>query len=47
MIVESAREIQARRLMTLDAATGIDSGADARVEIGSIKVDGARRCCTT
>ncbi|MFF0815317.1 acyl-CoA dehydrogenase family protein [Rhodococcus sp. NPDC003318] len=41
-IAESAAEIQAARLMTLDAARVMDSGADARVQIGLIKFWGAR-----
>jgi len=41
-IAESAAEIQAARLMTLDAAQGIDAGGEARVEIALIKFWGAR-----
>jgi acyl-CoA dehydrogenase len=41
-IAESAAEIQAARLMTLDAARVIDSGDEARVEIALIKFWGAR-----
>ncbi|EME20441.1 acyl-CoA dehydrogenase family protein [Rhodococcus triatomae] len=41
-IAESAAEIQAARLMTLDAARVLDSGEDARVQIGLIKFWGAR-----
>ena len=41
MIFETAAEIQACRLLTLDAAHKIDSGDPARVEIGLIKVVGA------
>jgi len=41
-VFESAAEIRACRLLTLDAARRIDSGDDARVEIGQIKVVGAR-----
>lgn len=41
-VFDSATEIQAARLLTLDAAAKIDAGADARVEIGLIKVVGAR-----
>ena len=41
-IADSAAEIQAARLMTLDAAGRIDSGDDARVEIALIKFWGAR-----
>lgn len=40
-VFDSAAEIQSARLMTLDAARKIDAGADARVEIGLIKVTGA------
>ena len=40
-VFDSAAEIQACRLLTLDAARKIDSGSDARVEIGIIKVVGA------
>jgi acyl-CoA dehydrogenase len=36
-IAESAAEIQACRLLTLDAAQKIDSGKDARVEISLVK----------
>jgi acyl-CoA dehydrogenase len=42
MIAESAAEIQAARMMTLDAARAIDSGSEARVEISLIKFWGAR-----
>lgn len=41
MIFETAAEIQACRLLTLDAAHKIDQGDPARVEIGLIKVVGA------
>ena len=41
-IAESAAEIQAHRLMTLDAARLIDQGDEARVEISLIKFYGAR-----
>ena len=41
MVFETAAEIQACRLLTLDAARKIDSGDPARVEIGLIKVVGA------
>jgi acyl-CoA dehydrogenase len=41
-IAESAAEIQASRLMTLDAARALDSGDEARVEISLIKFYGAR-----
>ena len=42
MIAESAAEIHAARLMTLDAARALDSGSEARVEISLIKFWGAR-----
>ncbi|MBI5288090.1 MAG: acyl-CoA dehydrogenase, partial [Chloroflexi bacterium] len=42
MIFESASEIQASRLLTLSAAHKMDSGDPARVEIGIIKVVGAK-----
>jgi alkylation response protein AidB-like acyl-CoA dehydrogenase len=42
MVFESAAEIQASRLLTLDAARKLDSGSDARAEIAMIKVVGAR-----
>ncbi len=41
MVFDSAAEIQACRLLTLDAARMIDAGDEARVEIGLIKVIGA------
>jgi alkylation response protein AidB-like acyl-CoA dehydrogenase len=41
-VAESAAEIQAARMMTLDAARAIDEGDDARVEIALIKFWGAR-----
>ena len=41
-VFDSAAEIQACRLMTLDAARKIDTGDEARVEIGMIKVVGAQ-----
>ena len=41
-IADSAAEIQACRLLTLDAAHKIDRGDEARVEIGMIKVFGAQ-----
>jgi acyl-CoA dehydrogenase len=41
-IADSAAEIQACRLMTLDAANKIDAGDEARVEISLIKFYGAR-----
>ncbi len=42
MIAESAAEIQAARLMTLDAARALDGEGDARVQISLIKFWGAR-----
>jgi acyl-CoA dehydrogenase len=42
MVFESAAEMQASRLLTLDAAQKLDSGSDARLEIAMIKVVGAR-----
>lgn len=42
MIFDTATEIQACRLLTLDAAHKIDAGDPARVEIGIIKVVGAQ-----
>jgi alkylation response protein AidB-like acyl-CoA dehydrogenase len=42
MVFDSATEIQASRLLTLDAARKLDSGSDARAEIAMIKVVGAR-----
>ena len=42
MIFDSAAEIQASRMLTLHAAHKIDQGDEARVEIGLIKVVGAR-----
>jgi acyl-CoA dehydrogenase len=41
-IFDSAAEIQASRLLTLHAAQKIDQGDEARVEIGLIKVYGAK-----
>jgi alkylation response protein AidB-like acyl-CoA dehydrogenase len=41
-VAESAAEIQAARLMTLDAAHALDAGDEARVEISLIKFWGAR-----
>ena len=41
-VFDSACEIQASRQLTLDAAKRIDQGDDARVEIGMIKVVGAK-----
>jgi alkylation response protein AidB-like acyl-CoA dehydrogenase len=42
MIFDTAAEIQACRLLTLDAAHKLDKGDPARVEIGMIKVVGAK-----
>jgi alkylation response protein AidB-like acyl-CoA dehydrogenase len=41
-IAESAAEIQACRLMTLDAAHKIDEGSEARVEVSAIKFYAAK-----
>ncbi|ROO83018.1 alkylation response protein AidB-like acyl-CoA dehydrogenase [Actinocorallia herbida] len=41
-VFDSYTEIQAARLLTLHAAHEIDAGGQARVEIGAIKVAGAR-----
>lgn len=41
-VAESAAEIQAHRLMTLDAAAKLDSGDEARTEIAMIKFNGAQ-----
>ncbi len=41
-VFESFNEIQAARLLTLKAAERIDAGDQARVEIGAVKVIGAR-----
>ena len=41
-VAESAAQIQACRLMTLDAARVMDCGGEARVEISLIKFHGAR-----
>jgi acyl-CoA dehydrogenase len=41
-VAESAAQIQAARLMTLDAARAMDEGGEARVEISLIKFWGAR-----
>jgi alkylation response protein AidB-like acyl-CoA dehydrogenase len=41
-IADSAAEIQACRLMTLDAARKIDEGSEARVEVSVIKFYAAR-----
>ena len=41
-VAESAAEIQAARLMTLDAAMTMDAGSEARVEISLVKFWGAR-----
>ena len=42
MVFDTAAEIQSCRLLTLDAAYKMDQGDPARVEIGIIKVVGAR-----
>ena len=41
-VAESAAQIQAHRLMTLDAARALDRGEEARIEISLIKFFGAR-----
>ena len=41
-VFESYAEIQAARLLTLHAANAIDQGEQARIEIGTVKVVGAR-----
>jgi alkylation response protein AidB-like acyl-CoA dehydrogenase len=41
-IAESAAQIQAARLMTLDAARAVDSGTDASIQISLIKFFGAQ-----
>jgi len=41
MVFDTAAEIQASRLLTLDAAHKLDQGDPARIEIGRIKVVGA------
>ncbi|MFC6902520.1 acyl-CoA dehydrogenase family protein [Nonomuraea dietziae] len=41
-VFDSYAEIQSARLLTLHAAHAMDAGQDARVEIGAIKVVGAR-----
>ena len=45
-VAESAAEIQAARLMTLDAARVMDEGGEARSRSASSS-SGARACCTT
>jgi acyl-CoA dehydrogenase len=42
MIFDSVADIQSHRLMVLDAAKALDSGSDARIEIGLAKVRGAK-----
>lgn len=42
MVFDTAAEIQASRLLTLDAAHKLDQGDPARIEIGRIKVVGAQ-----
>ncbi|MFI6503123.1 acyl-CoA dehydrogenase family protein [Nonomuraea typhae] len=41
-VFDSYTEIQSARLLTLHAAQAVDAGSDARVEIGAVKVVGAR-----
>jgi len=42
MVFETAAEIRAARLLTLEAARLVDGGASARADIGIVKVLGAR-----
>jgi alkylation response protein AidB-like acyl-CoA dehydrogenase len=42
LVFDTAAEIQASRLLTLDAAHKLDKGDPARIEIGRIKVVGAQ-----
>jgi alkylation response protein AidB-like acyl-CoA dehydrogenase len=41
-VFDSYTEIQSARLLTLQAAEQLDAGGQARIEIGAIKVVGAR-----
>lgn len=41
-VFDSYAQIQACRMLTLHAAAAVDAGSDARVEIGAVKVVGAR-----
>lgn len=41
-VFDSYAQIQSARILTLHAAAAVDSGSDARVEIGAVKVVGAR-----
>lgn len=41
-VFDSYAQIQSARMLTLHAAAAVDSGSDARVEIGAVKVVGAR-----
>ncbi|WP_157254214.1 acyl-CoA dehydrogenase family protein [Nonomuraea typhae] len=41
-VFDSYTDIQSARLLTLHAAQAVDAGSDARVEIGAVKVVGAR-----
>ncbi len=41
-VFESYAQIQTARMLTLHAAAAVDTGGDARVEIGAVKVVGAR-----
>ncbi|MGB3410729.1 MAG: acyl-CoA dehydrogenase family protein [Microthrixaceae bacterium] len=41
-VFDSYAQIQACRMLTLDAAAVVDSGGDSRVQIGAVKVVGAR-----
>jgi acyl-CoA dehydrogenase len=44
-VADSAAEIQACRLLTMDAARKIDQGSEARVEVSLLKVYAARVLC--
>jgi acyl-CoA dehydrogenase len=44
-IADSAAEIQACRLLTMDAARKIDAGSEARVEVSALKFYAARVLC--
>jgi alkylation response protein AidB-like acyl-CoA dehydrogenase len=44
-VADSAAEIQACRLLTMDAARKIDEGSEARVEVSLLKFYAARVLC--
>jgi alkylation response protein AidB-like acyl-CoA dehydrogenase len=44
-VADSAAEIQACRLLTMDAAQKIDQGSEARVEVSLLKFYAARALC--